>query len=388
LVRLNDWIEVIRAQAEACVVALTEDDVAAVVASLALVLRIEGQQRRSRRALDHLYRLLASPGGRDELRVAWSHPDYRVRRAAYRLSLEFGGDLSEVIAAAAEDADPLLQRWAVGIMPGLPDPKGGELLRSAVRSRHAGVRVAALDGLEALLAPDDEGLLESAAFDPHAGVQLTARYLLQKHFGARDFAASYRTRLDDRDRRRQLAAVVRLAAVGKPADAQLILDVSRNGRPRLRRAGLSAAATLDFESTRPELLKALGSEVPGVSSQARQLLSRRMLSTDQEYLAAVAAESEHAHVRRNAVMLAARLRGWVCLPILLIGCDDPDASVATTSTELLEPLLQTFLHASYRPTPPSKHELERAEAAFEQSGSKLPDDIRQNLLRVLEGARP
>lgn len=383
LPRLNDWVDAIRKAAEAWVLRSTEDELPIVVENLELIDRIEHQRRRERRALQHLRGLLASARGRRALRGAWSHADPRLRRLAFRTSLELGVALDEIVEAAARDPEPLIRRWAVTLMPRLPRAEAAEALRWAVGDRrYAGVRVAALDRLEPHLEPSDAALLETAALDPNPGVQLTARFLLGKHFGGRDFRAQYLAALEEPEPRRRLGAMVGLGTVGSKEDAMAILEAARATRPRLRRAGLTAAASLDLEAARPELLRAVAAPEPGVSKRAREVLSGQLRPSDARWLRDLIAAPE-AHVRRNALLLASALGGWSALPIVLEGARDRDEAIVELSRGLLQRWLRTMVLSAYRPKAPDDDERGAVVVAMERCGSRLPDELRAPLVRFL-----
>ena len=120
------------------------------------------------------------------------------------------------------------------------------------------VAEAALDALDAHVEPADRRLLEQLRCAASPIVQLTARYMLEKHFAEADHRDVYLALLEAGDDRSRMLAAVGLSATGEAGDHRRLLAARLNAGSKARRRLLGAAAKLDFEGSRVAMFEDLG----------------------------------------------------------------------------------------------------------------------------------
>lgn len=384
LVRANDWVRQVRAVAYARLLALDESDVEELAERLELVQRLASQRRREPGAVDHLLNLLRTPRGLAAIQDRWTSPAPSLRRASIRFSWDESPDRRPVLRAAVDSHDAVVRRWAVDVLSTSDDPSRAETLRLLARDTTPMVATAALDALDPCIEPHDLHLLKELRSAPSPGLQDTARFMLKKHFGEESHRDVYLGLLASADERSRLAAAIGLAATGEPEDHRVLLSTRLGARSKLRQQLLRAAAGLDPAGARGALFEDLGHELPGVSKGARKLLAERLLDAEAGAVA-VLLDSSLPHVRRNALILAARLSHWPALPLILRGTRDPDGEVAESAHQLLEKWLARHHRGIYPAPDPSQAQKHEARAEMVACAGTLGPSTTERLGRALAG---
>lgn len=384
LVRANDWVRQVRVVAYARLLALDEDDVEHLAPLLELVQQLASQGRREPGATEHLSNLLRTPRGLAAVQTCWTSTAPSLRRAAVRFSFHESEDRDAVLPAAVDSQDAAVRRWAVEMLSASDDPSRVDTLRRLSRDRVPMVAVAALDALDGSIDPRDVDLLKELRCASSPGLQHTARFMLEKHFGEDSHREMYSSLLATDDDRSHLIAAIGLAATGEPEDHRPLLASRAGARSKVRQQLLGAAAGLDPAGTRSALFEDVGHELRGVSKAARELLAERVLDTDAGDISELL-DSPLPHVRKNALLLAARLGHWVALPLILRGTRDPDATAE--ANRLLENWIARHVHGIYRPPEPSEAERRQVRAEMVACCNTLSESASERLDRAMAGAR-
>lgn len=187
----------------------------------------------------------------------------------------------------------------------------------------------------------------------------------------------------DHDRSRA-AAAFGLSATGEPRDHALLLAQRHEAAPWTRRRLLVAAASLDVAGSRDAVFEDLAHPLRGVSKTARDLLRGRVDDSDAARISKPLA-SEQSHVRRNALLLAARLGHWVALPLVLRAHRDPEVENATLAREFLDAWLEAHFHGVYRAPSPSRSEGVAIRDELTLGDAVIPADARRKVERALAG---
>lgn len=384
LVRANDWVRQVRAVAYARLLALDESAVEKLAPLLELVQQLASQGRREPGAVEHLLNLLRTSRGLAAVQKCWESATPSLRRAAVRFSFDESGEPESVLRAAVGNHDAVLRRWAVQTLSNSDDPARADTFRQLSRDPIPMVATAALDALDNCIEPSDLGLLKELRCAPSPGVQHTARFMLKKHFGEEAHREVYLALLANDDPRSHLAAAIGLAATGEPEDHRVLLSSRVAARSKVRQQLLGAAASLDRTNVRDALFEDLGHELRGVSKGARKLLSERALDSDADEIAKLLGSSV-PHVRRNALLVAARLSHWVALPAILRGTRDPDADAADTARQLVEKWIARHFHGIYRAPEPSKAQKLLVQGELPACAGNLARSATKALERALDG---
>jgi len=338
LIRANDWVPQVREAAQEAIRARLQPGYAGhFVRNLALVERLSRCGHGDHTALvAQIFALLLAPASRPALEAGLDSPDRQVRRVCYRLAVQGQDDAAaRVLAQALADRDPMVRLQAVqAAVNRLAPALVREALPRLARDTYAPVRRLAVVLAVAQFPDIADTLLWDALLDPNAALRETARFHLRQR-GPLDAAACYREALPAQTGARLLGAIRGLGETGVPADAERLLPYTKQGTVRLREAALLAIARLQGDAGRPLYLELLAAPEPRLSGVARDALWDRIFSTDLPRLDALFRTSPHPHVRRNALLLVARLGKWTSLPYLVRAKGDPDARTADLAARLL-----------------------------------------------------
>jgi HEAT repeat protein len=332
--------------------------------------------------------LLRSPSARAAREAALDSDDRQVRRAAFRLSADCGGDVRGLLLRALCCDDLWVRLWAVRLARArLYGPALREVLAQARGDRSVPVRREALLGLK-----DDPLELLQSLFDPSRGVRdMVCFYLRNKtHL---DLASLYRqevTRLaalgaQPRAGAQLATALYGLSETGSAADADSLELHTIDDRPRVRKAALLGLGRLDSERGQATLAAALADPHPGVCRAAVQALGRRMLLVGESALWRAFQEQRSPQCRLYLIGALASLPRWTSVRCLLRASGDPDPAVAAETQARL-----ARWTAAVNTTRPTSEELATVHALSTRASLGRP--LLQDLLSVLQpwnsSARP
>ncbi|NVB81739.1 MAG: hypothetical protein HOV81_25315 [Kofleriaceae bacterium] len=390
LLRANDWVEPVRALAEAALRArLTVEHVPDLLAVLPIIDAMHGWGRLGAgKILDEIEALLRGSSALDGLRNAIDSPDRFVRRRGYRRLFEryrLGASVpagdpyrgspeakEHVFVAAMRDPDPGIRAWAARWIVNADHAVFGTFVDELLRHRLGSIRFATANRL---LSSGSRLPWSALLLDPHAGVRAIAQTAALE--AGKDPDSEYRARLAASQGRQLGLALVGLSETGGPADAALVRGYLANARPVVRRHALEALATFAVDDIVELALAALLDESPSVARAGRDILVA--------HIARVRGEDVwSAFTRASAGKIAAldvfwHLPVWDGLRNLVRALDTSDAAFGERVRRYIE---RWFARLQYRfvPAPPSLE----AEIRAAIGTSKLPDSVRRKLVAVLD----
>ncbi len=350
LVRVNDWVPAIRADAEALVRERLRPDFApALVASLGLVLRLRGGGRADHGAfVRDVLDLLSSPECRDAVRAGIDAPAAAVRRACWGLALRSaGGDLPALLARGASHADPVLRRETLcAAVAASPDVLVA-LLPTFLADPLSPIRRDALRLLAERSPGEARERAEAALLDRSPMTREKAREILSDR-GREGFAGVYRSALaEDRS---TTVALAGLSETGTRGDAPAVAAFLTHGRASVRLAALRSLARLDAEAAFDPLVQALADPAPSVATTAGRLLAPRAARVGESHLGALFRDDPRPHVRRTALALLARSSKWVAAPWIVEACADPDPFLSAIALDMVRRWVRGFNRSHVAPT--------------------------------------
>lgn len=330
LVRSNDWVPQVRRAALAAARAVLSPRFArAWVFAWPVIEHLERCGRVDRSDLDELVedarRMLAAAWNGGAVEEGMRAADPLVRRAAWRLALEFApADTSgELLLDALAAGDVVVARRAAVLAGRVADPEmRAELLARRLAHPDPTVRRQALhdhpvEGLDRALEP--------RLLDRHGGVRTAAAYLWRKRLD-RDPAAFYRDRLTATDPRVVERALRGLAAEGSASDAVRAAPWLEAAAPRLRAAAFDLAARA--EDPLPILRRALVDPSRHVRDVARRGLRHDRDRLDADLLLPALDPALPPGPAGLALALADRAGRWEGLGVALSALDHPEERVA------------------------------------------------------------
>lgn len=350
LVRLNDWVETVRARALDAVFKRAVPNYAGhFLENLRLVDRLRACRRESHaRVVQAIEALLMQPEAVPQLRERIASNDRWFRRYCFRLARESGTDESfRLLKDSLADPDPIVRLWAArGLLPRASDDALTPLLRTLRHDPFMPVRCEAVNAIATRCPGVAVEELRDALFDPHASVRAAARYHLERR-GVADFRCVYRGALASGNAGTARVAVAGLGETGKPEDAECLRPFLVATSVGLRKAALRSVAALAGDRFLGELVAALKDDSRGVSATARIALRRRLSLLDPSLLWETFRVETRSHVRRNVLRLLFHLPTWSRLPFIIKACADTDVEIAGLARQRL----QDWRRRSARATP-------------------------------------
>jgi HEAT repeat protein len=381
LIRLNDWVEPVRAAAyEAVQARLVPACAPHFVRGLPLVERLERCGRADHEALvGRVHGLLTGPAGRPVMRAALATDDRWLRRSCYRLLLDRPGkDGPEIIRMAVRDEDAMIRLRAIraaGVVLDTNDLR--EILEQVGRDPFMPVRRDAL-GLWLRHFPEAaEPVLRDALLDSSPALRQTARHGLGAR-GAGEFRDFYLSALEDPRGSRLRPALFGLAETGSEADAARVESFLSHTGPGVRKAAVTALSRLDPEAYVSVFAQALEDDSPGVSRAARLALAPRAARVGEEKLWSLVAGGSEAHVRRNALLLLAATGKWNSIGWMIHACRLADERLARIARQQVARWIARYNRVQVQPT---RDQLKHMARALEE-GAAL-DTERERMLRFL-----
>ncbi|HEX8391517.1 MAG TPA: hypothetical protein VF665_04085 [Longimicrobium sp.] len=381
LLRARDWVPQVRDAAREALRGRVGDDYAVHWArNLALVLWVRGGERGDPELAERVMELLASDRAEHRMFSCLESPERQVRRAAFELLTRHDGPrrFGRVrIALGCRDVG--IRRRAAGWVGTFRQDGQRALLPLLLADPAPVIRTAGLDVAVHALGPGErDAVLREALLDRSARVRSAARFHLDAH-GPVDAAAFYRERIAEAGLRMP-AVIAGLGETGTAADADLVRTCLTDARPTVRTAAVGAMARLADAQEVEVFLAALVDPSARVSRRAAEALRPRIGWVPRAALAPRMAETQPAHVRRNAFRLLASGSRWDSIGWILRGCAGPDASLARTAQDHLRGWRDGLNRTA---APPTEEQKSAARAALHEAGEHVPPLMRDWLLFVL-----
>ena len=337
LIRQNDWVEPIRADARRAVQArLVEGYLPALVTNLPLVVHLLAFRRQDHTDLvRQVIGMLVQPK-HDELLVRAIHSENpTVRRSVVRLALEAEGDhRPRVLEHALASTDGVIRIWGSRhVRPCFSGKALEGILGKLRRDRFMPVRREALI-IQANTSPDSgRGVWREALLDGNASIRELARFHLGK-LSEIDWPEVYRRALNEQPQ--SLAALNGLGETGDRSDLIAIRGCLESPLPSRRRAAVRAFAKLGGESVVADLPGYLLDDSPAVIREVRKLLEALPSALDGEWLCRVVMEDQRQQVRQEALRLIVAMGKWTSLPWLIRTSVHRDSQTAELAQGMVE----------------------------------------------------
>jgi HEAT repeat protein len=313
LVRLNDWVQVVREAAATAVLRRVRPDYAThFFRHLRLVYRLRSCGRSQHdQIVTAVTALLQEPSAASILREGIQSNDRWLRRESFRMAIAARSDQStNLLKEMLSDSDPIMRLWATrNVVARLNDEELQPLLFGLVHDRFMPVRCEALNLLAQRATAAASDCLADALLDIHSSVRAVARHWIRTRQPEFDFASVYRHSLGVVSPVRQRAAILGLSETGTPADAEAMLPFLEAPFVSTRTAAIRALAALGGERYVEEFVAALTDEHPGISNEATRALANRASLFTESLQSLFRAESR-PHVRKNVFKLLTSQPFW------------------------------------------------------------------------------
>jgi hypothetical protein len=386
LIRLNDWVEPLRDAALKAVLRRIRPKYAdALVASLPLVERLEGQRRGSRQAVSAAIKdALQVDAFRPALRRALAGRQRVTRRLAFELLTKSGDDALQVLYQGLTVVDMAVRlRAARELRKRLRGDALREMLGRLKLDPFMAVRREALAGFAEQLPEVAPAELRPALLDRYAGMRHVAQFYLRRS-GQEDLAPFYRDRMRDAQGVKLWVAIAGLGETGFAGDAPDLLRFLSHPEPRVRRAAVRAIRRLDGDSNIDVLLAAVQDPSPRVARAARDAVAPRIHLVQPVWLETILESRAEPHTCRAALSLVAELRWWDGAPLLIRAAGSDDEATRKLAAKHIRRWGGNEGRLTARPT---RQEVSRLEDAVERHGASLDPRVRDDLVGLLSYAK-
>jgi HEAT repeat protein len=386
LLRINDWIGVVRQKATAAIAARLKPECAHhLFNNLPLVLRLKtcGRERHEE-IVNGVLGLLRESHAATLLKKGMTSNDRWMRRESFRLAMESKSfESTELFKNLLKEKDPIQRLWAVrNVLGRLPEAELREVLPVMVHDPFMGVRCKALALYAERFPVESQDALRQALLDTHSSMRSLARYFLKEQKVEIDPASFYRQAVKSKSGRQLSGAILGLGETGTPEDGPLLLSFLTHPIVRVHRAVLSSLATLQGDKYVDQFVVALADKHPGVSNEGTKALTSRMGLVDAEFIWGFTQKDHLAHVRKNAFKLITFLPMWRRGKYIIQALGDKDAIVAKMAATACQDWLIQTRSMSF---PPSAKELADIRAAIELNKTNLSEYNQNELKFWLKG---
>jgi HEAT repeat protein len=278
LLRINDWVAVVRETAEKAVrERLTPDYALHFLNCLPLVVRLRHARRSDHTQLvDEILTLLKSDECQQTLLSGLDHCDKFVRRLSFQTAMESPlPDRCALVERTLRDQDTWLRlKAAEQVATICSGEKLEELMKRMKQDRFSLVRRAAWLVRLRRRPPATADELHDALLDRHLTVRREAAWYLRRT-SATDVAGFYRSILAEPQGSDLFAALCGLGENGSRNDSAMLLPYLAHAKPKVRRAALKALAAIAGDDYIDVLLAALEDQALSVACEAARTLRGR-----------------------------------------------------------------------------------------------------------------
>jgi hypothetical protein len=334
LIRVNDWVEVIRSLARDLVMArIRADYLAHLLKWLPLALRMGGAKRADHSALLKAVRkLFELPEARETVEAGFASEDKLGRRFCFDVALSSDVVGVERAVRKAFERRDLEVRKAAVIKLGalLPNGEWNGLLVLARRDASAAVRRVALeiyrDKFPALATEE----FEVALLDANISVREMAQEFFRKA-GTVDVRDYYVRSLGASGGRKLTAAIAGIGETGRAEDARLLEAYIVHASAAVRASALHAVARLNRDAYVDAFIFALEDASARVGREGALALIRKANLVGGARLWEIYERSRYLHSKRFVLYLLARINKWDSIAYLIRSLSDTDERLVEMS---------------------------------------------------------
>ncbi len=382
LLRLNDWVQPVRADAERAMNArLTQGYIQHVVAHLPRIVHLLAFKRNDHsQTVREAFSLLAAPTNDSLLRNAIAHRDRNTRRCVLKTLQSLGSEAAQrAVRYGLQSSDSVMRLWSLRQASNLfSSHELSEVVEKCMADRSMPVR------REALLRKTE------SADSPQSAVALWKVALLDRNGAIRDLAqcrlgqmghevaSTYRKTLENEPR--SVPALSGLSETGDSTDETLFRRYINDATQTRRRAALRGLCRVLKDRFVVELVERLHDNSPKVTREIERLLRDWMHVVSLPQLYQTAAEDIRPHVQSSALRLIYFSGKWTSLPWLLRSVCHPRPETGKHA----EALIWRWLTCNRVFTRPATHNREQLLAALDAVASIAPENLLHALRQDVE----
>jgi hypothetical protein len=381
LLRLNDWVPEIRTLVEQTVLArLYNQNAPNFIQCLPIISQLNLRGRIAHRTIpDQIRKFIQSDACYPHLLEMTQTEKGKFRRNCFLVLLEATPVHPEILDLAAVDYDPFIRYKCLRVVREQADLKiAKKYLDGWLHDRYSPLRAQALRLVLEKFPEKSEDVLSQFLFDPHPGISLDARVLLNR-ISIRDFAGIYREAIH---RDHALPAAIRgLGQTGSQSDIELIKPFLQHAMVRIRREALTALYRVDKVHSFDILLTSVGDCSPSVSTTATFILLEEIRSISASRIWDQFLAAKYVHSKMNCLRLISHLAKWDGLNYLLAAVRAEDDNVAKMAHHWLADWL-THFNTSF--LPPTKAQRESIQYQLLESMKFFSPEEQRQFISILD----
>lgn len=368
LIRLNDWVGVVRDAAKAAVLERLKPSYASVIIeNLPLVYRLSKCSRDMHQELiEMIIKMLISNEARQCLVNGLESENSQVRTLCYEIIAKYELlESSKYIGLLIKEPNPHTRLHALRqVTDKISFNDFRYFSEYLLYDKYAPIRLLAYELYDKYLPSESKSLLTNALLDKHISVRETARYLL-KTKGIKDFSAFY---IDALNKGVSYGAICGLGETGKEDDAAYLINFLDLDQAKIVRITIRALSKLAFEEFKDTCIVLLSDDRIGVSKEARLALSGRISSADADKIYKLSMSNDKAHTRKNGALLLCSISKWDSISYIIELCADKDEEISGIGKYNLDKWISKF-NRSF--TVPTGDQIKRIESAIKTYGNTI-----------------
>lgn len=370
LIRLNDWVGVVRDAAKAAVLERLKPSYASVIIeNLPLIYRLSKCSRDMHQELIEMtIKMLISNEARQCLVNGLESENSQVRTLCYEIIAKYELlESSKYIGLLIKEPNPHTRLHALRqVTDKIFFDDFRYFSEYLLHDKYAPIRLLAYELYDKYLPSESKSLLTNALLDKHISVRETARYLL-KTKGIKDFSAFY---IDALNEGFSYGAICGLGETGKEDDAAYLINFLDLEQAKIVRIAIRALSKLAFEEFKDTFIELLADDRMGVSKEARLALSGRISSADADKIYKLSMSNDKAHTRKNGALLLCSISKWDSISYIIEICADKDEEISRIGKYNLDKWISKFNRSFTVPTRDQVKRIESAIKTYENTISK------------------
>lgn len=334
LIRVNDWVEVVRSLARELVMArMRAGYLAHFLKWLPLALRMGGAKRVDNSAiLEAMRRLFEMPEAHEMIGAGFASEDKFARRFCFDVALNLNVvGVETAIRMALKTRDLEVRKAAVSKLGALlSNGEWVDLLVLARRDASAAVRRVALEIYRNKFPERAMEQFEGALLDANISIREMAQHFFGKS-GTVDVRDYYVRSFGASKGRKLTAAIAGIGETGRAEDARLVEVCFEHSSAAVRAAALHTVARLNRDAYVDAFVFALEDASARVGREGTLALIRKTNLVGGPRLWAIYVRSQHVHTKRHVLYLLARINKWDSIAYLIRSLRETDEHLVELS---------------------------------------------------------
>jgi hypothetical protein len=361
LLRLNDWVDQVKAEAsKAMEKRITQKNAKYFLSNIYLISALARYHRHDHSSfIGSIHTLIRNRELQDTVRQALLCNDLHTRRECYKIALKSDKSfLTEVVKQGIEDSDVIIRNCVIKSLRSISDhdllKKYLEILESDPFMPN---RREVLNLYIELFPEISKKKLLNALFDQHPSIRYDARYYLSK-LSKHDFGGIYREAVKNPDGRNINGIISGLGETGEANDASLITMYTKNRAAKTRKVSIKAIAKLSPENYRTLFLSLIKDDSPRVSREAMSALLRCRYQVIIPELWESVGRSDKIHIARNILFIISKFSKWESISYFIAALTMPSDNLREIANDYLNRWLTNFNRSFTKPTSDQRKKIE------------------------------